>query len=144
MLYENNVYNEIDLIHKFFDIIFSRHYTLGIRKCQNCEKYFLTQPGNNFRCERIFDKNLTCSKFADKIRRQFSKDKPIQDMKKYIRDLYRHNEEKLENFSNEDYDNMKEFYGNKKKYVLFLLSHIKNEEKQIELIKRFGLSTYLN
>lgn len=141
--FENKFYSEIDFIHKLFDIIFSRNYTLNLKLCSNCKKFFFAQPGNKHNCSRIYIGDVTCSKYSDAIRRQYSKDNPIKELKRKINGLYSKNEVILKKFQEENREYKKTYYGDKKNYVLFLLSYI-NEENREKVINDLGLQKYLD
>lgn len=137
-----NPQDEIDCIICFLEMIFWFEFPYIVRKCNDCQKYFITKSGNTSNCCRIGKDGLTCSERADKIRRQHTRDIPIKKLEKKIRDMLR---DKLEynEFIEENNNKKNEFYGKNKEYVLWLLTYI-NPDKINKVIKDLELEKYLN
>ena len=143
LLYEDIASNEIEFITKFFYIIFNANFTLGIRKCDNCNRYFITKPGNNFKCKREFTNGLTCSEYSDRIRRQHYNEDPIKALKKHVKDLLKKDPDELYNFCIEDAKNKIQYYNDNKLYVIWLLSFYRTKVGKDRIIQKLGLSIYL-
>ena len=143
LIYEYDSNSEIELINNFLNLIFyNSNFTLGVRKCTMCEKYFIIKPSNTFKCNRIFKKGLSCSKYSDTIRRQFAKDEPIQQLISKIKNKYNKDTDKLFDFSEELIKKKEEFYKNKKAFVNWLLTYY-SENQRKRIIMELGLSKYL-
>ena len=144
LLYDGNLDNEIELVHRFFNFVFSLNRSFNIKKCWKCDKYYISKPNNTHNCDRIFDKNLSCSEYSDKITRQHSHDKPIKDLKNYIRHKLQHDPYAYRNYSYENSIKMEEFYGKKKEYVLWSLTYCDDYDGEREkVIEKFKLEKYL-
>ncbi len=139
------IYKENDLIVCFLDIIFNLNIALNIKKCTMCDKYFIVKSGNHYKCSRVYLKNLTCSEYSDKIRRQFTNDKPINKLKSYLRNrIPKDDDEAYYDFSLKIEKLGKKYYGDKKGYVNSLLnSYCKDKKDKENLIKEFELQEYL-
>lgn len=132
---------EIDTINCFFEMIFWFNIPFVIRKCEDCGKYFICRAGGSKKCKRIGDDGMLCSERANKIRRQFERDEPIHKLEKKVRDKLRY-KPKNDIFLNENAIKKKEFYNNKKEYVLWLLNFFE-KEKQDKIIEDLKLEEYL-
>ena len=101
------------------------------------------QPSNTQKCKRLYKNGLTCSEYADKIRRQNANNEPIKRLKKRVRDLFKDDYDALYDFSIKNEAKQKEFYNNPKEYILWLLEHYKTQERKNMVIEELGLSKFL-
>ena len=125
----NNYYESSNIFAIFYIILYHLTFITDtyIRKCKNCNKYFLTSKSNTVYCENIFSNNQTCRE----IGKQLTQKKKQEDETVYgkYRKLYARKAMLLKRnpdiYSREDYDNWK-------KNAQVFLKDIKENKKTYE------------
>lgn len=138
------------LIILLFDIIFShKDFKLKIKKCENCNKYFITNHNGNKYCDRNFKDNLSCKEYKKKIQVKSHYNTDIKKLEKRCKDLYNKNKSKYTN-SNISFIEYRINLNNKlnnntKLYVKNLLDiFYMTDKRKLEVIKKLELEKYLS
>lgn len=138
------------LIFLLFDIIFShKDFNLKVKKCKNCNKYFITNHDGNKYCNRNFKDNLNCKEYRKKLQIKSHYNTDIKKLEKRCKDLYNKNKAKYTN-SNISFIEYRINLNNKlnnntKLYVKNLLDiFYKTNKRKLEVIKKLELQKYLS
>lgn len=97
--YTIEVDDELELVRNFFELIFSSTPRFIIKKCKNCNKYFITTDTNRKSCDRLFKGNTSCSNFVNEARIQFKNNDTIHKLEERVRKAIGNNIEKSNEFS---------------------------------------------
>lgn len=105
----NNYYESSNIFAIFYIILYHLTFITDtyIRKCKNCNKYFLTSKSNTVYCENIFSNNQTCREIGKQLTQK--KKQEAETVYGKYRKLYARKAMLLKRnpdiYSHEDYDN---------------------------------------
>lgn len=141
--YSVKIENEIELIRYFFELVFSSQVKFRIKKCEICEKYFITKDTHKQKCDRVYD-NISCAQYSTSINGYFEKKSPIYILEERVRSKCRHNSTKYDTYLEEKYEMKRKYKDEPQKYVNWLLNHYDSEKKREEIISKIdGLKEIL-
>lgn len=126
--------NEIELLYAFLDIIFSSKYRYYVKKCDNCNSFFITTSTNTKYCNRIdTEYNRTCSELVIKNRLKYGNLQECEKVEKRVRSYFNRQQGKIgQECANIDflsaYDNFKKSNPNRsaEDTIAFLENYRKN------------------
>lgn len=142
--YQDLTDNEDNYKYIVLNIIFSSNINFKIKRCKQCGKPFITNNQNFETCHRLFKDNITCNKYAEKVRKQHQYDEPIKHLIKNVRDKLKGNYEELENFNDELTTKKEEYLNDKKAFVKWILNtYYFTDDGRKKVVERLDLSKYL-
>ena len=123
--------------------MFSSQVKFRIKKCEICEKYFITKDTHKQKCDRVYN-NISCAQYSTSINGYFEKKSPIYILEERVRSKCRHNSTKYVSYLEEKYEMKRKYKDEPQKYVNWLLNHYDSEKKREEIISKIdGLKEIL-
>lgn len=144
LCYETKFDSDESYAVSLLNLIFNCDIDLKIKKCEMCNKPFITHTINTKKCHRVYKNEITCNQYAEKVRKKHQYDDPIKHLIKNVRDKFKNDEDKLNEFNEKLPIKKEQYFNDNKSFINWILNdYYYTDEGRKKIIERLNLSKYL-